>query len=83
MHSKSDALYFGGFLNGEPTQFIEFADGAINITSPNPVNIKCSTANITAPGGVNVTTPEMHVTGNITVSVTFKPSVQRAPVPGK
>lgn len=66
MHSKSDALYFGGFLNGEPAQFIEFADGAINITSPNPVNIKCSTANIIAPDGVNVTTPDMHVSGNIT-----------------
>ena len=65
-HSKSDALYFGGFLNGNPTQFIEFADGEINITSPNPVNINCSTANITAPDGVNVTTPNMTVSGNIT-----------------
>ncbi|HAX6840159.1 phage baseplate protein [Escherichia coli] len=65
-HSKSDALYLGGFLNNQPSQFIEFADGAINITTPNPVNINCSSANITAPDGVNVTTPTMHVTGNIT-----------------
>jgi hypothetical protein len=65
-HSKSDAIYLGGVLNGQPSQFIEFADGAINITTPNPVNISCSSANITAPDGVNVTTPTMHVTGNIT-----------------
>lgn len=65
-HNKSDAIYLGGILNMPPTQFIEFADGAINITTPNPVNIKCSSANITAPDGVNVTTPTMHVTGNIT-----------------
>lgn len=65
-HSKSDAIYLGGLLNSQPTQFIEFADGAINITTPNPVNINCSTANITAPDGVNVTTPLMHVSGNIT-----------------
>lgn len=65
-HSKSDAIYFGGVLNSNPTQFIEFADGAINITTPNPVNINCSSANITAPDGVTVTTPTMHVTGNIT-----------------
>lgn len=65
-HSKSDAIYLGGVLNGQPSQFIEFADGAINITTPNPVNINCSSANITAPDGVNVTTPTMHVTGNIT-----------------
>lgn len=49
-HSKSDALYLGGFLNSEPTQYIEFADNKLNIV---------------APFGVNVTTPEMYVSGNI------------------
>ncbi|EPF2606914.1 phage baseplate protein [Yersinia enterocolitica] len=65
-HSKSDAIYLGGLLNAQPTQFIEFADGAINITTPNPVNITCSTANITAPDGVEMQTPLLHVSGNIT-----------------
>ncbi|HEN3607741.1 TPA: phage baseplate protein [Yersinia enterocolitica] len=64
-HSKSDALYFGGFLNGQPTQFIEFADGAINITSPNPVNITCSKATVIAPDGVEFTTPLAHFSGDI------------------
>lgn len=63
MHSKSDALYLGGFLNNQPSQFIEFADGAINITTPNPVNINCSKANIVAPDGVDMTTPLLHVIG--------------------
>ncbi|HEN3294931.1 TPA: phage baseplate protein [Yersinia enterocolitica] len=65
-HSQSDAIYFGGVLNGQPTQFIEFADSELNITSPNPVNITCSKANITAPGGVEMQTPLLHVSGNIT-----------------
>lgn len=65
-HNKSDAIYFGGLLNIIPNQVIEFTDGAINISTPNPVNINCSSANITAPDGVLVTTPTMHVTGNIT-----------------
>ncbi|WP_145580414.1 phage baseplate protein [Yersinia mollaretii] len=65
-HSKSDALYLGGFLNNHPSQFVEFADGSINITSPNPVNITCSKANITAPDGVEMQTPLLHVSGNIT-----------------
>lgn len=65
-HSQSDAIYLGGLLNGQPTQFIEFADGELNITSPNPVNITCSKANITAPDGVEMTTPLLHVSGNIT-----------------
>ena len=66
MHSISDALYLGGFLNAQPTQYIEFADGAINITTPNPVNVHCSSANITAPDGITATTPFVHVTGDIT-----------------
>ncbi|ATM86676.1 phage baseplate protein [Yersinia frederiksenii] len=65
-HSQSDAIYLGGLLNGQPTQFIEFADDALNITSPNPVNITCSKANITAPDGVEMQTPLLHVSGNIT-----------------
>lgn len=62
-HSKSDALYLGGFLNSSPDQFIEFADGALNITTPNPVYITCSKANIIAPDGVDMTTPLLHVIG--------------------
>ncbi|MEQ9910999.1 phage baseplate protein [Pectobacterium polaris] len=65
-HSKSDAIYMGGILNMPPTQFIEFADGELNITSPNPVNINCSTATVTAPGGVTIDTPIAHFTGSIT-----------------
>ncbi|HGT7750839.1 TPA: phage baseplate protein [Yersinia enterocolitica] len=65
-HSQSDAIYFGGVLNGQPTQFIEFADSELNITSPNPVNITCSKANITAPDGVEMQTPLLHVSGDIT-----------------
>lgn len=64
-HSQSDAIYFGGVLNGQPTQFIEFADGAINITSPNPVNITCSKATVIAPDGVEFTTPLAHFSGDI------------------
>jgi hypothetical protein len=64
-HSKSDSIYFGGVLNMPPSQFIEFSDGSINVTSPNPVNITCSKANITAPDGVEMTTPLLKVSGMI------------------
>lgn len=64
-HSKSDGLYLGGFLNQPCTQYIEFADGAINITSPNPVIISCSKANVTAPDGVEMETPLLKVSGAI------------------
>ena len=64
-HSKSDAIYLGGVLNMQPTQFIEFADGAINITTPNLVNITCSKANVVAPDGMEVTTSLLKVNGPI------------------
>lgn len=38
-HSKSDALYLGGFLNSQPTEYVEFTGSGINIKSPGTVNI--------------------------------------------
>lgn len=38
-HSKSDALYLGGFLNDQPTEYVEFTSSGINIKSPGTVNI--------------------------------------------
>lgn len=39
----ADALYLGGFLNGTPTQFIEFSDSGITITTPNALTINAPT----------------------------------------
>ena len=38
-HSKSDALYLGGFLNAQPDEYVEFTSSGINIKSPGIVNI--------------------------------------------
>lgn len=38
-HSKSDALYLGGFLNAQPTEYVEFTGSGINIKSTGTVNI--------------------------------------------
>lgn len=38
-HSKSDALYLGGFLNDKPTEYVEFTSSGINIKTPGTVNI--------------------------------------------
>lgn len=61
--SMPDGLYVGGFLNGTPTQFIQFdPEAGITITSADgqPVNIN-------APGGANVTAPTTTITGDVTV----------------
>lgn len=38
-HSRSDAIYLGGCLNGQPSEFIEFTGTGINIKSPGDVDI--------------------------------------------
>lgn len=38
-YDLNDAVYLGGFLNGTPTQYIQFVENGINIKSTGDVNI--------------------------------------------
>jgi len=38
-HSMSDGIYLGGVLNGQPSEYMQFTGGGINIKSNGPVNI--------------------------------------------
>ncbi len=72
----SDGLYLGGVLNGTPSQYVQFNDGGITLTSPIAVTINApttingalavngtisSTGNMTA-GGIDLQT---HVHGGV------------------
>ncbi len=67
--SWSDGIYFGGILNGAPTQYMQFlaAGGGINIVSPGTVAIQApattvsGTLNVTGNTTLNAT---LHVVGN-------------------
>lgn len=52
-HSPADALYLGGVLNQEPTQYIHFADSEITIVSPTKVRINAPVSSF--DGNVEVT----------------------------
>jgi hypothetical protein len=43
----ADGLYLGGFLNGTPTQYVEFTDSGITLKTPNTVTIDAPTATFT------------------------------------
>lgn len=45
----ADALYLGGFLNGTPTQYVEFSNAGITITSPTAVTINAPAVTVNAP----------------------------------
>lgn len=79
-HNRADGIYMGGILNRKPTQLIEFADSAINITSPGNINITCQSATVTAPDGINVNTPHAHFAGDVTANgnITDNVGTQRA-----
>lgn len=44
--SPSDGMYFGGLLNGVPTQIVQFSGSGITITSPTALTITAPTVTI-------------------------------------
>lgn len=45
----ADGLYFGGFLNGTPEQYIHFKEGGIDVISPGEIKLKGSKVILDAP----------------------------------
>lgn len=64
-HDFSDGMYLGGLLNGTPTQYIQFSETGIAITSPNNLKISVGGASIEfmESGEVSITAPTL--TANI------------------
>lgn len=63
-HSMADAFYFGGFLNGEPVQFIEFTEDRILVQSPKKITLSAPSVDIEGDSfthnGVNVGKDHVH-----------------------
>jgi hypothetical protein len=55
MYDWADGLYFGGLLNGAPTQYVRFYAGGVDVVSP---------------GVVTIQAPTVAVEGDLTVSGT-------------
>lgn len=67
-YDLGDALYFGGTLNAEPEQYIQFSSSGIAIYSPALVSVTAPQAIVTADV---VTVESDTVTVNATTSITF------------
>lgn len=61
----SDSIYIGGIfgLNQEPTQFIEFTENGINITSPKDITITCEKAVVNATTESTINAPSINLGG--------------------
>lgn len=56
-YSFADAMYMGGFLNGAPTQYVQFSDDGIKLVSPVAVDIVSPTL---THNGVNIGDDHKH-----------------------
>lgn len=72
MFDWADGLYLGGFLNGEPTQYVEFSATGVNVVSPTKITLQAPTVEIdastlfkVAAGAINETaTGDAKLVGN-------------------
>lgn len=67
-NSMSDGLYIGGYLNGTPSQYVQFNASGIFITSPTAVfidapsvEVNATTATVNASASASVTAPAINL----------------------
>lgn len=72
--SMSDAVYFGGMLNGTPNQYIAFSSSGISIVSPTQISMSAptivlqatETIGLTAGAQITNSAPQIELDGEIT-----------------
>lgn len=64
-HNYADALYLGGVLNSEPSQYVRFADDGIDVVSPLVVSVSGSEINLNASEKISANAPEIELNGNV------------------
>ena len=65
-HSYSDAIYLGGVLNAEPSQYVKFANDGIDIVSPLVVNVNGNTVVVNADDKILLNAPIIEANGQLT-----------------
>jgi hypothetical protein len=70
----ADGLYFGGFLNGTPTQYVAFSSAGIDMVSPTRIRLSApeidlqatNTIGLTAGSQITNSAPEVEIDGQMT-----------------
>lgn len=65
----SDGFYFGGFLNGNPAQYIRFSSEGIDLVSPTAINLKAPKINETATESISAKAPNINQVADNSVSI--------------
>lgn len=67
-HNFSDAIYLGGVLNGQPTQYVEFADNQINVVSPGKIRLHASDIEAEAGNSISLKAAKILLDGEVAAS---------------
>lgn len=65
-HSYSDAIYLGGVLNAEPSQYVKFSNDGIDIVSPLVVQVNGNTVVVNADEKISLNAPIIEANGQLT-----------------
>jgi len=65
-HNYSDAIYLGGLLNAEPSQYVKFANDGIDIVSPLVVQVNGNTVIVNADDKISLNAPVIEANGQLT-----------------
>lgn len=65
----SDGLYVGGYLNGTPTQYVQFTPEGINVVSPTAVSVQAPTITLEAATEINIEAPTVTITAAVAVNI--------------
>ncbi|MBR8188620.1 oxidoreductase [Burkholderia vietnamiensis] len=63
----ADGLYLGGFLNGAPTQYVQFSAAGISVVSPTKVTLQAPLVEVDASTSFTVNSPQSGFSGTVIV----------------
>ncbi|WP_147196058.1 Gp138 family membrane-puncturing spike protein [Pantoea sp. CCBC3-3-1] len=64
-HNYADAIYLGGVLNAEPSQYVKFSNDGIDIVSPLLVSIAAPSVQIDADSSFSINSPNIILNGPV------------------
>lgn len=63
----ADGMYIGGFLNGAPTQYVQFNAAGVNIVSPQKITLSAPLVEIDASTSLTVNSPQSNFSGMVII----------------
>jgi len=68
MYDMADGMYFGGFLNGVPNQYVQFSVAGISVVSPTKVTLRAPEVEVDASTLFSVNSPQSTFSAAVTIN---------------